>query len=54
MIIKNEIPDKEIRLSHGDKVNIYIRKNEISFEFFCDGTGNAFTLTRKELMEMFK
>ncbi len=49
-----EIPDKEIQLSYGDKIRIYIRKNNILFFFSCDGTGNCFTLTKEELKEMIK
>lgn len=47
-----EIPDKEIQLSHGDKVKIYIRKKNILFFFSCDGTGNCFKLSKEELKEM--
>lgn len=49
-----EIPDKEIELSHGDKIKIYIKKNSVEFDFFCDGTGNSFELTKDELKEMIK
>jgi hypothetical protein len=48
------IPDKVIELSHDDKVKIYIKKNNIEFDFFCDGTGNGFSLTKNELKEMLK
>lgn len=49
-----EIPDLTLELSHGDRVNIYVRKKEILFDFFCDETGNYFTLTKQQLMEMCK
>lgn len=49
-----QIPDKEIQLTQGDHVKIYINKKDIDFAFYCDGTGNIFTLTKKELMEMCK
>lgn len=48
------LPDKVIKLSHADKVEIYIKKHCIDFSFFCDGTGNCFTLTKEELKEMLK
>ena len=48
------IPDKTIELSHGDRVDIYIRKRDILFDFFCDGTGNCFTIPKEELKEMIK
>ena len=48
------IPDKEIQLTQGDHVKIYINKKDIDFAFCCDGTGNMFTLTKKELLEMCK
>ena len=48
------IPDKRIELSCGDFVEIYIKKNEIEFHFYCDGTGNYFRITKKELKEMIK
>jgi hypothetical protein len=49
MEIKTEIPDKIIELSLGDKVEIYVRKKEVAFHFYCDGTGNCFALTKEEL-----
>jgi len=49
-----EVPDKTIELSHNDKVEIYIRKNDILFDFYCDGTGNCFAISKKELKEMAK
>jgi len=48
------IPDKIIELNHHDKVKIYIKKNSIEFDFFCDGAGNSFELTKDELKEMIK
>jgi len=48
------LPDKVIQLSHADKVEIYVKKKCIEFHFFCDGTGNVFTLTKEELKEMLK
>jgi hypothetical protein len=48
------IPDKEIQLEHGDKVKIYGNKHKIRFNFFCDGTGNSFCLTKQEIMELLK
>ena len=49
MRVINERPDKEIRLSHGDHVHVYLRDEEIEFDFFCDGTGNKFTITKDEI-----
>ena len=49
-----EVPDKTIELSHNDKVEIYIRDRDILFDFSCDGTGNCFAITKKELMEMIE
>ena len=49
-----EKPDKIIELSHGDEVRIYVDKNNIRFEFYCDGTGNFFRLSKKEIKEMMK
>lgn len=46
------IPDKIIRLTHGDEVKIYSTVNKLDIYFSCDGTGNCFTLTRKEIMEL--
>ena len=48
------VPDKTIELSYGDKVDIYVNKKDIDFSFFCDGTGNVFTLTKEELKELIK
>jgi len=48
------IPDKIIELNHHDKVKIYGSKNKITFDFFCDGTGNGFSLTKEEIMELLK
>jgi hypothetical protein len=49
-----EVPDKEIELSHGDKVWIYIRERDILFEFYCDGTGNCFAIPKRDLKEMIR
>lgn len=46
--------DRTIQLTHGDYVNIYVQKNRILFNFFCDGTGNSFSLTKKELRKMLR
>jgi hypothetical protein len=42
-----EIPDKEIQLTQGDEVKIYVRKKDILFFFFCDGTGNTFIISKE-------
>ena len=49
-----EVPDKIIELEYNDKVKIYIEKNKIRFDFFCDGTGNSFSLSKRQLWEMIK
>jgi len=49
-----ELPDMEIKLSHGDKVCITSRKAEVVFDFFCDGTGNSFVLTKEDLRRLIK
>jgi hypothetical protein len=54
MIKEIEMPDKEIQLDKGDYVKIYIRVNEIVFDFYCNGDGNSFILTKEELKEMLK
>lgn len=49
-----EIPDKIIKLEHGDKVEITIRKRDVLFVCHVDGDGCAFALTKEELKEMLK
>lgn len=49
-----EVPDKIINLPHGDQANIYIEKDKLCFDIFCDGAGCSFELTKKELKEMIK
>lgn len=49
-----EIPDKTIELSHGDKVEIYVRNFEILFSVFCDGTGQAFAIKKEEIRKWVK
>lgn len=44
-----EIPDKEIKLSFGDYVKIYVRENSILFSVFCNQDGCEFELTKDEL-----
>lgn len=46
------LPDKVIKLSHGDEVKIYATVNKLDIFFKCDEVGNAFTLTRKEIKEL--
>ena len=48
------LPDKIIEMSHGDRVNIYIRERDILFEFYCDGTGNCFAIPKRDLKEMIR
>jgi hypothetical protein len=48
------IPDRVIEMEKGDKVNIYIRKRDILFSFYCDGTGNCFAIPKEDLKEMIK
>lgn len=55
--MKKEIvikPDKVLTLTHGDKVEIYVNKNVVEFHFYCDGTGNFFRISKKELMKLLK
>ena len=47
-----ELPDKTLQLSCGDKVEIFIRKDDVLFSFSCDGTGNSFKLSKDELFTM--
>ena len=49
-----EVPDKEIKLSHGDSVRIYANKKGLEFYFFCDVTVNIFILTKQELLDLLK
>lgn len=53
-IQKVEMPDKILSLTKGDRVAIYVSNDEFRFDFFCDGTGNTFYLTKKEIREMLK
>ncbi len=48
------VPDKIIDLKYGDQVKIYATKDKLTFSVFCDGTGNVFELTKKELEELMK
>jgi hypothetical protein len=52
MRITKEVPDKEIKLSHGDHIKIYVKPTRIEFDCFIDGVGNSFSLTKEELKEM--
>ena len=49
MRITKEVPDKEIELSQGDHVKIYVKKKNIEFDVMIDGCGNTFILTKEEL-----
>lgn len=54
MIIKKEVPDKIIDLSHGDRVAITVTKKEVRFDMFIDGAGNCFSLSKEELRDLIK
>lgn len=52
MMVKKEIPDKIIELSQGDIVQIFVRKNKLTFWFSCDGSGNVFELSKDEIKRL--
>jgi hypothetical protein len=54
MKVIKEVPDKIIKLEHGDRVEITIRKRDILFICHVDGDGCAFALTKEDLKEMLK
>ena len=49
-----EVPDKIIELVSGDNVKIYVKRKDLEFSVYCDGTGFIFRLTKEELREMLK
>ena len=54
MKIISEVPDKEMKLSKGDKVEVYVKEDTILFSVFCNYDGCVFELTKEELKKMLK
>jgi hypothetical protein len=48
------IPDETINLPHGDKVEIYVKKDKLEFNIFSDGSGFNFELPASKIIGWIK